>query len=1224
MPTRLSRLTLMSRTFVWVFLFALLTFLGKTPSERLSVILFANGYLLSALLVRLKQERYLLLIPAFFAHLLAGEIMSMPRLLNLFYACAHILSTVAGAELIRPTDGTRLTLRSLSETAQLILNAGLVSSILHTLIVFPAHALNKQPESAVMTCFLLFSSQLLSVLLITPILLTWKSSLLSATTWKWKLEGFVLLFGTILIQPIIYHVIPLMRPNAPPMPIITTPFLLWAIVRRTHTAVSLVLAIMGVTLQFEAVFNPELFALLGENITASLYTLNTHLILTAVTIHFLAALLNERHEVAEMEHASHEQLMRLNQVANQLASASNFSTFCQRAVELGQKELGFDRVSLWLYDKAQGRMRGSYGIDEQGTVREEWEQSYSVEYTWFEEQFKKEMRGFRFNPNAPIYNEKSEVIAQGEVAMAILWDGNAGVGTISVDNFIHKRSITSSQQRLIQLYATTIGHLCSRMHIEEALRDSTQRLQEQSDILTQTQETAHIGGWIFYKDSQALHCTDEVYRIFERPENEAIPTLETLIEPLVTADRAELLRAIDQAKENGVGWDFEVEAHTRTGRSIWLRTQGMVDRESDDIPRIYGSFQDITERKRLEHETEELFTLSQDIFCLLNTEGQILRVNPAGIRISGYSEAELLQRYVEDLIDPADFPIIEEELEQFLTKHTLVNTEARIICKDGSLRWLQWRSTPLIDGRVFYAVARDVTEQRNADLVLRESESRFRDVTEAAGEYIWETGLDARYTFLTERACAITGYSLSEMIGHKPSDFMPVEERERVIKWFKPYEEAFLPFRDLEHQTITKSGAIITQSINGVPRFDAQGNFLGWRGTGMDITSHKNLQEQVYQSQKMESIGRLAGGVAHDFNNLLTAIRGYTEMASDILDETHPAKRYLQNVELASDRATQLTAQLLAFARKQIIEPRIVDLRQQMQEFRDIVARLIGEDIRISLYADADLWKVRIDPGQFEQIVVNLAVNARDAMPHGGRLTLSLFNRSLSSTEPMVNARDITAGDYVHFMVQDTGTGMEEEVRRHIFEPFFTTKAPGRGTGLGMATCHGIVKQHEGHIWVQSEMGYGTTFHIYLPRATSPLSTVEAEALSPLRGGQERVLLVEDEAAVRDIAQRVLEQQGYLVSPASNGLEALDLFQTSKTPFDLVLTDVIMPEMSGKQLVEHIQASQPSIKILYTSGYTGDMLDKQEIDEERVAFLPKPYTPQILARKVREVLDERD
>jgi PAS domain S-box-containing protein len=1214
----------MSRTFVWVFVFALLTFWGKAPSERLSVLLFANGYLLSALLIRLKQERYLLLLPAFFAHLVAGEIMNMPHLLNFSYACAHVLSSLAGAELVRPPDGTRITLRSLNETAQLILNAGLVSSILHTLLVLPAHVLLHTPESAVMTCFLLFSSQMLGVLLITPILLTWKSSLISATTWQWKLEGVLLVLGTLLIQPLIYHVIPHLRPNAPPMPIIATPFLLWAIVRRTHTAVAFVLAIMGVVLQFEAVFNPELFALLGENITTSLYTLNTHLILTAITIHFLAALLNERHEVAEVEHASHEQLMRLNQVANQLASASSFATFCQIAVELGQKELGFDRLSLWLYDRSQGRMRGSYGIDEQGNLREEWGESYSVEYTWFEEQFKKEMHGFRFNPNAPIYNEKSENIGQGEVAMAILWDGSAGVGTISVDNFIHKRSISPSQQRLIQLYATTIGHLCSRIHIEEALRDSTQRLQEQSDILTQTQETAHIGGWIFYLDSQALHCTDEVYRIFERPEQEEIPTLEDLVEPLMEADCIQLLCAIEQAKENGIGWDFEVEAHTRTGKRLWLRTQGTVDRESADAPRIYGSFQDITERKRLEHETEELFTLSQDIFCLLNTEGQILRVNPAGVRISGYSESELLQRYIQDLIDPADFPIIEQEIEQFLAKHTLVNTELRLVCKDGSLRWLQWRSTPLIEGRVFYAVARDVTEQRNAYLVLRESESRFRDVTEAAGEYIWETGLDSRYTFLTERACAITGYSLSELLGHKPSDFMPLEEKERVTKWFKPYEEAFLPFRDLEHQTITKSGAIITQSINGVPRFDAHGNFLGWRGTGMDITAHKNLQEQVYQSQKMESIGRLAGGVAHDFNNLLTAIRGYTEMATDILDETHPAKRYLQNVELASDRATQLTAQLLAFARKQIIEPRIVDLRQQMQEFRDIVARLIGEDIRISLYADADLWQVKIDPGQFEQIVVNLAVNARDAMPQGGRLTLSLFNRSLSITEPMVSARDIAAGDYVHFMVQDTGMGMEEEVRRHIFEPFFTTKAPGRGTGLGMATCHGIVKQHEGHIWVQSEVGHGTTFHIYLPRVSSPLSTAEEEVLSPLRGGEERILLVEDEASVRDIAQRVLEQQGYLVSSASNGSEALELFQSAQTPFDLVLTDVIMPEMSGKQLVERLQAEQPLIKILYTSGYTGDMLDKQEIDEEGVAFLPKPYTPQVLARKVREVLDEKE
>lgn len=1220
----MTRVLLMARTFVIVFILASLSYSWQSLSERLPIFLFSNGYLLAMVLIHLRRHVPFLLIAAFLAHILAGIAFAVPLPLSLSYGLACVVSAYFGAEVIRPADGSRLTLRSLQETTQLLLNAGLVSGVLCTLIQLPAHIYYSMQFSGLMGGFLLFSAQLLSVLLVTPLVLTWKPSLYVGKAWQVWAEGVALFVATGIAQLFIYHHLPLLRPQSLPMPIMSAPFVLWAVVRRSHFEVSLVLLIIATTLRLEALYNPSPFMVLGENFHIRFYVLNTHLILSAITVHFLAALLNERRELAELEHAAHEQLMQLNHVANLLASTTDFTSFCRKCVELGREYLGFDRMSIWLYDRERQTMRGAFGTDEKGNLRDERDRQYSLHYTWFQEQFQSDRHGFRYNPTAPIHNDNSEVIGQGEVAMAILWDGIRGVGTLTVDNLLSKRALAPSQQRLLQLYATSIGHLCARIRVEEALQASTRRLQEQADILSQTQETARMGGWIYYLDTETLYWTDELFRILEKEDDSPRLLLDTMLAMVIPEDRERLQASLTQAQQQGLGWDYEIQMTTALGRGVWMRTQGMLDTELAGVRRIYGSFQDISERKRLEHEMEQLFVLSQDIFALIDVSGRILRVNPAGIRISGYTEQELLQKYVVDMLYPPDVETLERAMRQFIQSGQLLNVDARLVCKDGSLRWLEWRSTSLIEGQIFYAVARDITEQRNAETVLRESETRFRDVTEAAGEYIWELDVESRYTFLTERISTILGYSCEELLGHTPIELMPPAEAGRVREWIKPYFEKHLPFRDLEHQTITKSGQMITQSINGVPRFDEQGVFLGYRGTGMDITANKTLQEQVYQAQKMESVGRLAGGVAHDFNNLLTAIRGYTEMVAENLAPNHPAQKYLQNVESAGERATRLTGQLLAFARRQLIEPRVVDLRLLMNDIRDIVARLIGEDIRTSLHADLELWKVKIDPGQFEQIVVNLAVNSRDAMPNGGHLNFSLFNCTIISTEAVVASHDVAPGEYVHFMVQDTGTGMDEETRLHIFEPFFTTKELGKGTGLGMATVHGIIKQHEGYIWVQTELGHGTTFHIYLPRVQDAITEEIPEEKAPLQGGKEAILLVEDEAQVRDIATQALEMNGYSVMTASNGAEALKLFQKHAEEIDLILTDVIMPEMSGKQLVERAQLLRPTIKVLYTSGYTGDVLDKQRIMPEGVAFLAKPYTPHTLARKVRTILDDTE
>jgi signal transduction histidine kinase len=387
-----------------------------------------------------------------------------------------------------------------------------------------------------------------------------------------------------------------------------------------------------------------------------------------------------------------------------------------------------------------------------------------------------------------------------------------------------------------------------------------------------------------------------------------------------------------------------------------------------------------------------------------------------------------------------------------------------------------------------------------------------------------------------------------------------------------------------------------------------------------EMDERERLEAQLIQAQKMESIGRLAGGVAHDFNNLLTAIAGYTDLVMQELPVDHNARADLHEIQKATARATGLTQQLLTFARKQILNPRVINLAELVRDVHKLLRRLIGEDIEILVVPTPNLGSVRADIGQIEQLLINLAVNARDAMPDGGQLTIQVDNVVLDAHDVQ---EDLTPGQYVRLAVSDTGTGMDAHTQQHLFEPFFTTKEPGRGTGLGLATCYGIVKQHAGYIDCMSAPGMGTIFTIYLPRvdAKPDLPSVRDE-LQELPGGTERVLLVEDEVAVRSLIARVLRELGYFLVEAANGEEALQLAQThAHGSFDLLLTDVVMPRMSGEALAERLKAVTPAIKILFISGYTDSATFTQGRLQAEMAVLTKPFVPATLARKVREVLE---
>jgi PAS domain S-box-containing protein len=472
----------------------------------------------------------------------------------------------------------------------------------------------------------------------------------------------------------------------------------------------------------------------------------------------------------------------------------------------------------------------------------------------------------------------------------------------------------------------------------------------------------------------------------------------------------------------------------------------------------------------------------------------------------------------------------------------------------------------------------------------------------------------------------VAGYEPEDLIGHPFTDFIYPDDLPDLVKEFKKRMKG--KKEPIEYRIRAKSGESMWVRSSSRALFEG-GEFKGIRGVLTDVTEQRNakeaarkLEEQLRQSQKLEAIGTLASGVAHDFNNLLTIILGNADLMLMDLREDHPYYRLLEETKKAANRAASLTRQLLAFSRKQVIEPKILDLNEIIHNTHKMLARLIGEHIRLETNLAPDLWPVEADPGQMEQVIMNLAVNARDAMPEGGHLTLRTQNRDMD--EFFFKEKGVAGGpgSYAVLRVTDTGTGMSTEIMERIFEPFFTTKGMGKGTGLGLSTVYGIVKQNRGFIFVQSEPGAGTTFEILLPRVEGRKSD-DAREISPQAKplGSETILVVEDNKDVRAIALATLNRYGYHVLEAPDGESALNLIRSYKGPVHLLITDVIMPGMGGNQLAGQVRVLRPNTKVLFMSGYTDESISRYGVLKPGLALLSKPFTPEALAKKVREVLD---
>ncbi|MBI4563868.1 MAG: PAS domain S-box protein [Planctomycetes bacterium] len=517
---------------------------------------------------------------------------------------------------------------------------------------------------------------------------------------------------------------------------------------------------------------------------------------------------------------------------------------------------------------------------------------------------------------------------------------------------------------------------------------------------------------------------------------------------------------------------------------------------------------------------------------------------------------------------------------------------------------------------------REVTGRKVAEAALRESEKRYETLARMSPVGIFRAGADGRCVHVNERWCRITGFGPDEAKDDGWMASIHPEDRERVVAEWRRSVKNRSPF-ELEYRFRRPDGGVSWVFSQVVAEADPSGQVEGYVAAITDITEKRRLEERYNQAQKMEAVGRLAGGVAHDFNNMLTAIIGYSELLLAQLSPGDPMRENVEEIHKAGQRAAGLTRQLLAFSRRQMVEPRVLDLNSCVAGVEKLLRRLIGEDVELVTAPARDLWPVRGDPGQVEQVLMNLAVNSRDAMPQGGKLTIETANVELDVEYVQIHA-DVRPGGYVLLAISDTGCGMTKEVFSHLFEPFFTTKEKDKGTGLGLATVYGIVKQNGGHICVYSEVGHGTTFKIYLPRAGA--SKRESSVRPPKidKRGTETILLVEDEGAVRKFSRKVLEHQGYRVLQAENGEEALRMCERHHAPIDLLVTDVVMPRMGGPELAKRMAGVRPRMKVLYLSGYTTNAMVHQGIRDPDLAFLQKPFSSDALIRKVRETLDAND
>ncbi len=697
-------------------------------------------------------------------------------------------------------------------------------------------------------------------------------------------------------------------------------------------------------------------------------------------------------------------------------------------------------------------------------------------------------------------------------------------------------------------------------------------------------------------------------------------------------DPSQLVRLMEMLRKESHLRDYEVEVRDREGRPIYGSvTAALVCEEEGQPGVVFGVLRDINQRKQAEialvESERSLYTLLSNLpgvayRCRNDADWTMEFLSHGCKELTGYSPGDLLYNNrvsYESLIHSDDRQLVREAVEEGVAGKQPFRVTYRIICRDGAEKIVCDRGQLVRDaeGKVvaLEGFIQDVTEEKQACAL----NARLAAAVEHASETIVITDPEGRIDYVNPAFERTTGYSREEVVGRDvcmlASEECDAESSQKMwtaLRNGQPWQGYFTNRR--------KDGSCYREEAAIAPVKDESGRITNYVAVKRDISQEADLEGQLRQSQKMEAVGRLAGGVAHDFNNMLMVIRNYTEFAREDLPADSPVQQDLAEVMRASESAADLTRQLLAFSRRQIMSPRVLDLNELVYGMEKMFRRVIRENIRTVIQPGLEPLWVNVDPGQMEQVLMKLVINASEAMPDGGGLTVAVRTVELGGAgQPRVEELD--PGDYVEISVRDTGTGMSEEVSRRVFEPFYTTKELGRGSGLGLSTVYGIVRQMHGSIVVSSELGAGTTFRVYLPRHGEEPRKVSPASEADL-AGCETILIVEDQPAVRAATSRILERFGYKILNAEDGQRALELSRDYGQNIDLLVSDVVMPGMDGYAVAARMRQARPELKVILISGHSDEEIFRRGKTTAREHFLQKPFSIQVLARKVRDVLDE--
>jgi two-component system, cell cycle sensor histidine kinase and response regulator CckA len=781
----------------------------------------------------------------------------------------------------------------------------------------------------------------------------------------------------------------------------------------------------------------------------------------------------------------------------------------------------------------------------------------------------------------------------------------------------------------VRYFEGSLEDISERVRAEEALRESRQRLES---IINS------VEGIVWEADAATFQFTfvsHKAEQILGYPVDRWLSEPAFWRDHLHPADRDWAVEFCIKATHELRPHEFEYRMIAADGREVWLKDIVTLAGDPGQTLRLRGILVDITASKRAEADLQASKSLLETVMNNIpqgvfwkDRDSRYLGCNRVVARAFGFETPE-------QMVGNTDFASVGLRREQaaFFVQKDREVMESRVAqlgiieeatLANGATIWMETNKIPLrdADGEVIGVLGtwQDITERKLAATALAESNQKLQSLIQVAPFAMLIVDADATVQMWNPSAERIFGWSAGEVLG-KPLPYVPAD---RQAEFHGLLADGLKGKRQLAREVVRmrKDGSPVELSLWSAPLCDGQGRINSVLAFLVDNTERKSLELQLRQAQKMEAVGRLAGGVAHDFNNLLTVISGYTEILLKDLVGDERRKNMVVEIRKAGERAASLTRQLLAFSRKQVLAPKVLDLNAIVAESEKMLKRLVGEDVRLAVKLNPSLAHVKTDVGQLEQALMNLVVNARDAMPQGGTITIETANVDLDE-DYCRSFAEVKPGRYVMLALSDTGCGMDEPTMVRIFEPFFTTKEPGKGTGLGLAMVHGFIKQSGGHVSVSSEVGKGSSFKVYLPEVQVVRTLGKSRfGQKKMPQGSETILLVEDDVEVRVLTYQILQSCGYTVLAAAHGAEAIQMAEKHQGTLHLLLSDVVMPGMGGRQVAERVKALKPAIKVLYLSGYTDDAVVRHGVLESETAFLQKPFTPALLANKVREVLDQ--